>query len=247
MEKVYGIHAVEAVLSNRPSAIQQVWLGDSRSGQEALIQRLQSLPVNVQTLKREELDRLSKSGNHQGFIIECEPANPYPEGFVAERLSELTAADITPLLLILDQVQDPHNLGAILRTADAAGVHMVIAPKKQSAGLNNTVRKIACGASETVPFVQVTNLARAMRALQEQGVWLVGAAGEAEQLVYQQSLTGPIALVMGAEGTGLRRLTREHCDQLIKLPMLGAVSSLNVSVATGVALYEILRQRMLVE
>jgi len=148
-----------------------------------------------------------------------------------------------PFLLVLDQVQDPHNLGACLRSADAAGVHGVIAPRDNAVGLTPTVHKVASGAARTVPFFQVTNLARVLRTLKERGIWLVGAAGEAEQSIYQADLTGPLALVMGAEDTGLRRLTREECDFLVRIPMRGHVESLNVSVATGVVLFEALRQR----
>ncbi|HGX92090.1 MAG TPA: 23S rRNA (guanosine(2251)-2'-O)-methyltransferase RlmB, partial [Candidatus Tenderia sp.] len=146
-------------------------------------------------------------------------------------------------LLILDGVQDPHNLGACLRSADAAGVDAVIVPKDKAAGLTPVVRKVACGAAESVPFYQVTNLARTLRELQELGVWLVGAAGEADTTVYQADLKGSLAIVMGAEEKGLRRLTREHCDSLIKIPMAGTVESLNVSVATGICLFEAVRQR----
>lgn len=149
----------------------------------------------------------------------------------------------SPLVLILDCVQDPHNLGACLRTADAAGVQAVIVPKDKSATLNATVRKVACGAAEVVPLVAVTNLARTLEKLQKKGLWTVGTAGEAEQVIYQQDLTGPTVLIMGAEGKGMRRLTREHCDYLVKLPMGGSVSSLNVSVATGICLFEAVRQR----
>ena len=148
-----------------------------------------------------------------------------------------------PFLLVLDQVQDPQNLGACLRTADAAGVHAVIAPRDNAVGLTPTVHKVASGAARTIPFIQVTNLARCLRGLKERGVWLVGLAGEGEQTLYQADLAGPLALVMGAEDTGLRRLSREHCDFLVQIPMRGEVESLNVSVATGVALFEALRQR----
>ena len=138
---------------------------------------------------------------------------------------------------------DPHNIGACLRTADAAGAHAVVVPKDKSGGLTATARKVACGAAEVVPFIQVTNLSRTLKHIQQKGVWVIGTAGEAEQLIYDCKLTGPMALVMGAEGKGMRRLTREHCDELVKLPMAGSVSSLNVSVATGICLYEIVRQR----
>ena len=155
----------------------------------------------------------------------------------------MEAIDGPPFLLVLDGVQDPHNLGACLRSADAAGVHAVIVPKDRSAGLTATVRKVACGAAETVPLLAVTNLARTLRTLQDAGVWLFGAAGEAEKSIYDIDLKGPLALVMGNEGSGLRRLTREHCDELFAIPMVGTVESLNVSVATGVALFEAGRQR----
>ena len=158
-------------------------------------------------------------------------------------LIRLDAAGRPPLLLVLDGVQDPHNLGACLRSADAVGADAVVVPRDRATGLTPVVRKVAAGAAETVPFVQVTNLARFLRALKEQGVWIVGTDGEAETLHYAADLKGPLALVLGAEGTGMRRLTREHCDVVVKLPMLGAVESLNVSVAAGVLLYEALRQR----
>ncbi|MBS6057407.1 MAG: 23S rRNA (guanosine(2251)-2'-O)-methyltransferase RlmB [Pantoea sp.] len=149
----------------------------------------------------------------------------------------------SPLLLILDGVTDPHNLGACLRSADAAGVHAVIVPKDRSAQLNATAKKVASGAAENVPLIRVTNLARTMRLLQEYHVWIVGTAGEATHDLWESKMTGPLALVMGAEGEGMRRLTREHCDDLIRLPMAGSVSSLNVSVATGICLFEAVRQR----
>jgi 23S rRNA (guanosine2251-2'-O)-methyltransferase len=148
-----------------------------------------------------------------------------------------------PLLLVLDGVTDPHNLGACLRTADAAGALAVIIPKDKAATLTPVVRKVACGAAEVIPLVAVTNLARSLEKLQQRGLWVVGTAGEAEKEIYQQDLTGPLILVMGAEGKGMRRLTRELCDHLVKLPMAGSVSSLNVSVATGVCLFEAVRQR----
>jgi 23S rRNA (guanosine2251-2'-O)-methyltransferase len=156
---------------------------------------------------------------------------------------QLSALDHPPMLLVLDGVTDPHNLGACLRSAEAAGVDAVIVPKDKSADLNATVRKVACGAAETMPFVRVTNLARTLEKLKQQGIWLYGTAGEAAQSVFEVDLKGPVALVMGAEGKGMRRLTREHCDYLVNLPMAGAVSSLNVSVATGICLFEAVRQR----
>jgi len=158
-------------------------------------------------------------------------------------LDEIIAREETPFLLVLDGITDPHNLGACLRSADAAGVHAIIVPKDKSAKLNGTARKVACGAAETVPLVQVTNLARTLREIKDAGVWVVGTAGETDTELFDANLTGPMAVVMGAEGDGMRRLTREHCDLLVKIPMAGSVSSLNVSVATGICLFEVLRQR----
>jgi len=169
------------------------------------------------------------------------PQRGYSEKNLEEELDKIEG---TPLLLILDGVTDPHNLGACLRTADAAGVHMVIAPKDNSAPLNAVASKIACGAAEAVPYIQVTNLSRTLKDLQQRGIWITGTAGEATQSVYQADMKGPLALVMGAEGKGMRRLTRQHCDFLINIPMAGEVSSLNVSVATGVCLFEAVRQRL---
>jgi len=173
-------------------------------------------------------------------VAEVSPSQVWGEPMLDELLDR---SEAPPLLLVLDGVTDPHNLGACLRTADAAGALAVIVPKDKSATLNATVRKVACGAAEVVPLVAVTNLARTLEKLQKRGVWIVGTAGEASQELYSQDLSGPIALVMGAEGKGMRRLTREHCDYLVRLPMAGSVSSLNVSVATGVCLFEALRQR----
>jgi 23S rRNA (guanosine2251-2'-O)-methyltransferase len=161
----------------------------------------------------------------------------------ADLWAHLEALDHPPLVLVLDGVTDPHNLGACLRSADAAGVDAVILPKDKSASVTPVVRKVACGAAETVPLHAATNLARVLKGLKERGIWLYGAAGEARSSLYAQDLTGPAALVLGSEGAGLRRLTREHCDFLVHLPMAGAVSSLNVSVATGVCLFEVVRQR----
>ena len=175
------------------------------------------------------------------FILKgrVKPGRQYQEN----DLPDLIASLDRPFFLILDGVTDPHNLGACLRSADAAGVHAVIVPKDRSAQLNATTKKVACGAAENVPLIRVTNLARTMRLLQEENVWIVGTAGEADHTLFQSKMTGSLALVMGAEGEGMRRLTREHCDELISIPMAGSVSSLNVSVATGICLFEAVRQR----
>jgi 23S rRNA (guanosine2251-2'-O)-methyltransferase len=195
--------------------------------------------VPVGQKDRRELDEWAE-GVHQGVVAEVSPSQVWGEAMLEELLDRREGP---PLLLVLDGVTDPHNLGACLRTADAAGALAVIVPKDKSATLNATVRKVACGAAEVIPLVAVTNLARTLEKLQQRGLWLVGTAGEAEQELYQQDLTGPTVLIMGAEGKGMRRLTRDHCDYLVKLPMSGSVSSLNVSVATGVCLFEAVRQR----
>jgi 23S rRNA (guanosine2251-2'-O)-methyltransferase len=190
-------------------------------------------------MQRKALDDKAKGEQHQGIIARVKEGKKYNE----KDLDQIIASSDTPFLLVLDGVTDPHNLGACLRNADAAGVDAIIVPKDKSAKLNGTARKVACGAAETVPLVQVTNLARTLRDIKEMGVWVVGTAGETDIEVFDAKLTGPMAIVMGAEGSGMRRLTREHCDELVKIPMVGTVSSLNVSVATGICLFEVLRQR----
>lgn len=241
LEQVYGIHAVSALLTHHPRRVKQLWLARGRqdTSVEALREQAQAARIEVRDIERSELDE-KVEGVHQGVLAMVSPSQIWGEAMLDELLDRTGEP---PLLLVLDGVTDPHNLGACLRTADAAGVHAVIIPKDKSATLNATVRKVACGAAEVVPLVAVTNLSRTLQKLQQKGIWIAGTAGEAEASIYQQNLTGPLALVMGAEGKGMRRLTREHCDYLVKLPMLGSVSSLNVSVATGVCLFEIRRQR----
>ncbi len=199
----------------------------------------QKQEIAVKLVDRKDLDQLVE-GTHQGMIALVTPGELYDEKFLYRMLDDL---ECTPLLLVLDGVTDPHNLGACMRSAEAAGVQAVIAPKDNSASLNAIARKVACGAAEVLPYISVTNISRTLAQLQERGLWIIGAAGEAEQSVYQADLKGPMVLVMGAEEKGMRRLTREHCDGLIKIPMAGEVSSLNVSVATGVCLFEAVRQR----
>jgi 23S rRNA (guanosine2251-2'-O)-methyltransferase len=242
-EVIFGLHAVTTALEKRSEDIARLLVQKGRQDKrlQALLDLAAERGVSIATLPREELDALV-SGRHQGVIAEVH-ANEVPR-YSEKQIPEILAGLASPaLILVLDGVTDPHNLGACLRSADAAGVGLVIAPKDKAVGVTSVARKVACGAAETVPFVQVTNLARTLKQLQEAGIWLVGLAGEAEQLLYEIDLTGPVGIVMGAEGSGLRRLTREHCDYLAKLPMAGAVSSLNVSVATGVTLFEAVRQR----
>lgn len=241
LEKVYGVHAVEALLRHHPKRVKQLWLAESRHDPrvQVLVELAGQNRVPVGHKDRRELDEWAE-GVHQGVVAEVSPSQVWGEAMLEELLDRREGP---PLLLVLDGVTDPHNLGACLRTADAAGALAVIVPKDKSATLNATVRKVACGAAEVIPLVAVTNLARTLEKLQQRGLWLVGTAGEAEQELYQQDLTGPTVLIMGAEGKGMRRLTRDHCDYLVKLPMSGSVSSLNVSVATGVCLFEAVRQR----
>lgn len=240
-ERIYGVHAVEALLRHHPKRVKQLWLAEGRQDPrvQALVQLAEAARVPVGQRERRELDEWAE-GVHQGVVAEVSPSQVWGENFLDELLAR---GGSVPLLLVLDGVTDPHNLGACLRTADAAGVQAVIVPKDKSATLNATVRKVACGAAEVIPLVAVTNLARTLEKLQQQGLWIVGTAGEATQEIYDLDLRGPTVLVMGAEGKGMRRLTREHCDYLARLPMGGSVSSLNVSVATGVCLFEAVRQR----
>ncbi len=240
-EWLYGLHAVQAVLKTEPDRVAELRL--LRGRRDRRIGQIRELAarhgIAATEASRSELDAVA-SGNHQGVVALCETGAVRDENYLDELLGDLQGP---PLLLILDGVTDPHNVGACLRTADAAGVQAVIVPRDKSAGMSATVRKVASGAADNIAFVVVTNLARTLRRLQQQGVWVVGTAGDAAEDVFAADLRGPLALVLGAEGSGLRRLTREHCDLLVKLPMAGSVSSLNVSVAAGVCLYEALRQR----
>ncbi|BFM51209.1 23S rRNA (guanosine(2251)-2'-O)-methyltransferase RlmB [Marinomonas sp. THO17] len=246
LEWIYGIHAVENALSQQADRIKEVRFQEGRDDKKT--QRLMSLckkyKVRYSLVPRRDLDQLfSKTKErivHQGVVAYTAMTKA---GNEADLHSYIESLDETPLVIILDGVTDPHNLGACLRSADAAGAHAVIMPKDNSAPLNATVSKVACGAAESMPVYAVTNLARTMKKLQDQGIWIFGTAGEATDTIYDQDLTIPTAIVMGAEGEGMRRLTREQCDYLVKLPMAGVVSSLNVSVATGVCLYEVVRQR----
>ncbi|AHI28711.1 MULTISPECIES: 23S rRNA (guanosine(2251)-2'-O)-methyltransferase RlmB [Marinobacter] len=241
-EFVFGWHAFEAVLKREPERLQQVWIQTGRQDKrvKSVTDALDGLGVRWKVVHRRELDE-RVSGVHQGIVAAVSESREWTED---DLLAQLASSDKPPFLLVLDGVTDPHNLGACMRTADAVGVQAVIVPKDKSASLTPVARKVACGAAETVPFVRVTNLARFLRTLKDQGVWLIGTAGEADATLFQADFKGPVALVMGAEGKGMRRLTREHCDQLINIPMLGHVDSLNVSVATGVCLYQALRQRL---
>ncbi|GIU48674.1 MULTISPECIES: 23S rRNA (guanosine(2251)-2'-O)-methyltransferase RlmB [Shewanella] len=238
---IFGIHAVEALLRNSPERVIELWVVQGREDERVLplINTANQYGVSVQRSGRKVLDDKSASSQHQGIVARVKPAKVLTEN----DLDVLLEKTEQPFLLILDGVTDPHNLGACLRNADAAGVQGIIVPKDNSVGLTATVSKVACGAAESIPLFQVTNLARTMRHIQQKGVWIIGAAGEADCELYQADLKGPLAIAMGAEDKGLRRLTRESCDSIVSIPMAGSVSSLNVSVATGICLFEAVRQR----
>ncbi|MCH2088267.1 MAG: 23S rRNA (guanosine(2251)-2'-O)-methyltransferase RlmB [Pseudoalteromonas sp.] len=240
-ELIFGFHSVEAILAKEPERFLEIYALKGREDKRLnpVIDQARKFGISVQFMQRKALDNKADGEQHQGIIANVKAARMYNE----KDLDEIIAREETPFLLVLDGITDPHNLGACLRSADAAGVHAIIVPKDKSAKLNGTARKVACGAAETVPLVQVTNLARTLREIKDAGVWVVGTAGETDTELFDANLTGPMAVVMGAEGDGMRRLTREHCDLLVKIPMAGTVSSLNVSVATGICLFEVLRQR----
>jgi 23S rRNA (guanosine2251-2'-O)-methyltransferase len=238
---LYGVHAVRALLERSPQRLRRLLLtqqrDDPRSRElEALAHKTGIRPERADA---EALRRQVGEVVHQGVIAEVTPLQPWSE----DDLVAACVAGKDPLILALDGVQDPHNLGACLRTADACGALAVVVPRDRAAQLNATVRKVAAGAAETTPVVAVTNLSRSLKLLKDAGLWVVGADAAGEQLAWQADLTGPRVLVMGSEGTGLRELTRRNCDFLVRLPQFGAVESLNVSVASGMLLYEALRQR----
>jgi 23S rRNA (guanosine2251-2'-O)-methyltransferase len=240
---LYGFHAVETTLKYNAKRIKKMLVIADRKDERIsrVIEQAQSNNIEIEKCNRKQLDELTSKAAHQGIAVHCEPLQIQNETYLDTLLDSL---EEDPLLLVLDGVTDPHNLGACLRSADAAGVQVVIAAKNNAAPLNATVAKVACGAADVIPYVQVTNLARTLQYLQQRGIWVTGTSGAAEQTLYQSNLKGPLAIVMGAEGKGMRRLTQENCDFLLKIPMAGEVSSLNVSVATGVCLFEAQRQRL---
>ena len=238
---VYGIHAAESMLTKAAEQVLTLYCDQERGDprMQHLEQLISRLGMKVQRVPRQQLDKMASGAQHQGVVVVCRVPGPRREEDLYDRVAETER----PFLLVLDGVQDPHNLGACLRSADAAGVDAVIAPRDRAVSLTGTVSKVASGAAQWVPFYQVTNLARCLRALKDQGVWLVGTTGEAKKTLYEVDLAVSLAMVMGGEGKGMRRLTQEACDHLVRLPMAGSVESLNVSVATGVCLYEAVRQR----
>ena len=245
MEKVYGLHAVRALLTRHGARIGNVTIVEGRS--EPRVAELQLLAQKAgKTVKRASpavFKQLFGEAVHQGVFAEVQPLPPWREDELVAGITAQLESKVQPLVLVLDGVQDPHNLGACLRTADACGALAVVIPKDRAVQMTATVRKVAAGAAETTPLAIVTNLARTLRLLKEAGLWIVGADAEAPKLAQEADLAGPVAIVMGAEGAGLRQLTRDTCDFLVRLPQHGAVESLNVSVATGMLLYESVRQR----
>jgi 23S rRNA (guanosine2251-2'-O)-methyltransferase len=239
-----GIHAVSSALKSAAGDVE--WLRIAADSKNKRLHEIESRAhgsgIEVIRTKSSELDKLSGQQRHQGVIAGFKGSNVAAEGRLDAMLD---AIEGTPLILVLDGVQDPHNFGACLRTAEAAGVDLVISCKDRSAGITPVVRRAASGAAETLSVIQATNLARVLRTLKQRGIWLTGTSDEATDSLYATDLTGPLALVMGNEGSGIRRLTSELCDYLVNIPMAGQVESLNVSVATGVCLYEINRQRQI--
>jgi len=238
---IYGFHAVTGRLRQHAAAVKEIYLDQSRGDRRAkdLAQLAQERGVRLMMVDGARLDGMTQHARHQGIVARVESA------VLARDLDEVLDKLKEPaLLLVLDGITDPHNLGACLRVGDAMGVHAVVVPKDRAVGITPTVEKVASGAAETVPFIPVTNLARTMRELKEREIWLIGADQEADRDLYSMKLDTPLAWVLGAEGEGMRRLTREHCDELARIPMHGTVESLNVSVSAGICLSETRRQRL---
>jgi len=249
-----GVHAVQHALKNAAANVLEMWVQENKKPDKKstrksagaiseILELAKNAQVTVQFVANKTLDKLTHQANHQGVVIRRKVTKTDSKIDLASVL-EMDDSE-KALFLVLDGVQDPHNLGACLRTADAVGVRAVILPRDRAVGLNETVRKVACGAAENTPVIHVTNLSRALREIQNAGIWVIGTADEAENTIYEEDLTSSIALVMGSEGQGLRQNTRKHCDKLVNIPMAGVVESLNVSVAAGVCLYEAQRQRHL--
>lgn len=237
---LFGFHAVTVRLKTAQNSVREIYIDTSRKDQrmQQFIERVKTAGVRIIDADKTRLENMAKTQRHQGVVAIVEDIA------LASDLDDLLdSLAEPPLLLVLDSVTDPHNLGACLRVADGAGADAVIAPKDHAVGINATVAKVASGAAETVPYFMVTNLARTLKELKERNIWCVGTSDDAEKSIYQTDLNIPLALILGAEGTGMRRLTRESCDLLVSIPMKGAVESLNVSVASGICLYEALRQR----
>ena len=238
-EIIYGIHAVEAAIRNQPENVLQVFIQQGRNDSriKTLLSIAQNSGVSIQSISNDKLKEKCPKARHQGVVAEIRRSKSSNVS-----LDELLEKE-SVLLLILDEVQDPHNIGACLRTADAIGVDAVVVSKNRSPALTPVIRNVASGAAETVPYIMVSNLARAIEKIKASNVWVMGTSGDAGQTIYDTEVNQRLALVMGSEGKGMRRLTREACDELISIPMQGSVESLNISVATAVCLYEVRRQQ----
>ena len=237
---LFGFHAITVRLKTAPQSVIELHVEANRrdARMRSFVDRAREAGIKIVETDGERLDKMAGTSRHQGVVARVEVvAMPHSLDEVVE------AVEGPPLLLILDGVTDPHNLGACLRVADGAGAHAVVAPKDHAVGVNATVAKVASGAAETVPYIMVTNLARTLNELKDFDIRVIGTSDDAERTLYDLDLTGPVAFVLGSEGDGMRQLTRKTCDQLVRIPMAGAVESLNVSVAAGVCLFEALRQR----
>jgi len=241
---IYGLHTVQTILSHTPEKIRVLFIQQGRHDfrMQDIIDLAEKNHISLQYIAKDKLDLLAINANHQGIAAKIIST---PECTEIDIPDILANSNTPPLLLILDEVQDPHNLGACLRSANAAGVQAVIAPKNNAAGLTSVVRKVASGAAEVTPFITVTNLARTLTLLKNNGIWIYGADTNAKKTIYEIDWRGPVALVLGSEDKGLRRLTKEHCDDIVSIPMCGTIGSLNVSVATGICLFEVVRQRLI--
>jgi len=238
-ELAMGVHAVQALIDHAPDRIVRLWINKASQSTESIENKIRALGLAVERVDVSALDRRAAGVRHQGLIAEFIPRDPIDMG----ALQDLLQARTDSLVLVLDGVTDPHNLGACMRSAAAAGALAVVVPKDRAAGLSPVVRRAAAGAAELIPLAVVTNLARCLGLLADCGLWRIGLAGGASDSLYEAELGGPLALVLGSEGSGLRRLTRQHCDALVHIPMPGAMESLNVSVASGIALFEAVRVR----
>jgi 23S rRNA (guanosine2251-2'-O)-methyltransferase len=241
---VFGLHAIEQIFENDISRVLEIWTLEERNDAklQVLLKKAKQQHIAIHPITKKTLDKLTENGRHQGMVIRCKTTRQIKTPPTLEEL--LASLTQSPFLLVLDEVQDPHNLGACLRSADAAGIQAVIVPKNNAVKLTSIVRAVACGAADNIPLIEVTNLARTLRWLQEQGVWIVGTDENGQESLFETNLTGPLAFVFGSEGSGLRRLTKESCDLLVRIPTLGKIKSLNISVATGICLYEAVRQRL---
>lgn len=238
---IYGVNPIQQLLENNPAKLIEIYMSNAKQDKrlQNILDLAQQHDISVQRIDPKKLDKMFEDGYHQGVGAKIKVAQMLTERDIAELVNNTK----NPLFLVLDGVQDPHNFGACLRTADAAGVTAVIIPRDNAVGITPVVRKVASGAAENVAVISVSNLARALKDMQELGVWIVGTDTEGEKVIFEQDLNGPLAIVLGSEGDGMRQLTRKHCDFLVQLPMLGQVESLNVSVACGICLFEAVRQR----